>query len=189
MMVLTVQRYSEIVKAYSNIGYVPEFSKSPYAYLSPRFTKGYMTVLDELAKKTNERYIEGIDTCIWGWVNNPFLGFYPNNSGKSKSERLYAVFCNIDERNLVMTDYDKFCNYVQGYSESKDFFVKDFKYGDCVQCSFWKLKYSDISLVVDLDMLKSNNFIQEIYNGRMNDVSYMFKPSYRKFIRTTVGVC
>ena len=181
MMVLTVQKYKFLQEIYRG-GYIPNISKSPYAYLTPRYTKGYSTILSELSKKTGRYYIEGIDSCRWGWVRNPFLGFYNFNRGKKLEDRLYAVFCNINEEDLVMSDYDKFMQYIDGDVSKPDFMLDDFVKGECIQCSFWNLSCKDIFLIVDLDNVKTGNFISDMYDERINDKSFIFNNKYQRFL-------
>lgn len=186
MMVLTIQRYKHIQKMYRN-SYIPDFSKSRFAYLSPRYTKCYKTILKQLAEKTDRYYIDGLDTCMWGWVRNAYLDFYnkslfPSNKYLKKQDRYYAVFCDIPEDEMVLTDYDKYCDYLEGNTNSLDFFVKDFSKSECIQCSFWDLSPDKIKLIIDVDNLKSNNFINEIFNERLNDKRFMFSSDYQKML-------
>lgn len=186
MLVLTVQRYKRIQQIYRN-SYVPDFMQSRFATLSPRYTRCYKTILKRLAEKTDREYIDGLDTCMWGWVRNAYLDFYNNpmylsNKYLKKSEKFYAVFCDIPEDEMVLTDYDKYCEYVEGKRNSTDFFVEDFTKSECIQCSFWNLSSDRIKLIIDMDNLKSNNFINEIYNERMNDKSFVFSRDYQKML-------
>lgn len=186
MMVLTVQRYKRIQQMYRN-SYNPDFSKSRFATLSPRYTRCYKTILKRLAEKTDRYYIDGLDTCMWGWVRNAYLDFYtksifPSNKYLSKQDRYYAVFCDIPEEEMVLTDYDKYCNYVEGISNNLDFFVEDFTKSECIQCSFWNLSPDRIRLIIDVDNLKSNNLLNELCNERLNDKSFIFSRDYQKVL-------
>ncbi len=186
MLVLTIQRYKHIQQIYHG-SYVPDFTKSSFANLSPRYTRCYKTVLKRLAEKTDRYYIEGLDSCIWGWVRNPYVDFHKKsislpNKYLRKQDRLYAMFCDVPEDEMVLTDYDKYCNYVEGNSDSMDFFVKDFRQSECIQCSFWGIEPDNIKLIIDIDNLTSGNFINEIYNERLNDTRFVFSDVYRKLL-------
>lgn len=182
MLVLTVQKFKHLRKMYNNM-YKPNITKSDYAYLSPRYTKAYKTVLDRLADKTDFDYVDGLDSCIWGWVKNPYLDFYKNlNMLYDKNDKLYAVFCEIDERDMVLSDYDKFTNYTEGISDDTNFIIESFSESKCIQCSFWNLSPKNIKLVIDLDRLNSNNFIREMWCERLNDKSYLLSKDFSRVI-------
>lgn len=181
MMVLTVQRFKFLQQIYRG-EYVPNISKSPYAYLSPRYTRGYDIVLSELSRKTGRYYMSGVDSCMWGWVRNPYIDFYTFNRGKSPEDKLYAVFCNVREEDMVMSDYDRFMDYVNGDVNRPDFILDDFVKGECIQCSFWNLSSKNITLIVDLDNIKTGNFVSDMYDERMNDRRFIFNDKYQKFL-------
>lgn len=183
MLVLTVQKYSILQQVYSKHGYFPNFEKSECAFLSPKYTKGYQEILKSLSDKTCKDYVKGVDSCMWGWVKEPFLGFYPSNVGKSQKDRLYAVFCNIPEEDMVLSDYDKFCDYIEGYSNRKDFVIDNIKDAECVQCSFWRLQPENIQIVMDIDNLKSSTLLYEMSDApreRVRDVSFIFDYRFQQ---------
>lgn len=152
MLVLTVQTRDVVERILSGEKYTPDFSKSTYAYLSPRFTKAYNKTLKELSRKTKKYYTMGVDSCIWGWVGKPFLDFYAIESG-SKNSGKYAVFCEIDEKDLVFSDYDKYSDYIEGYTDSLDFMVSEVSNDACIQCAFWSLSKRNIVSIVELNSI------------------------------------
>ena len=135
MLVLTVQSYRNIQKIY-NESYIPDLRKSRYAYLSTRYLRGYMYNIESLSKKTGISYRYGLDSCMWGWVKNPYLPFYYNSGNIPFKDRMYAVFFEIDESESVLSDYDKYCRYVENES-NENFFIDSVDQADCVQCCFW----------------------------------------------------
>ena len=178
MNILTVQRYKDIQRIYSSEGYKPDFAKSSYAYASRRYTRAYLEVLNKLSKKTGKDYLPGLDSCIWGWSNNPFLGFYESNKGKRLEDRRYAMFCSIPESDMVYSDYDKYCDFIEENTNDKNFFVDSPTGAECVQCCFWSLRPENINVIVDLDNIKSNNLWLELTGERARDQSFLFDQRY-----------
>lgn len=177
MMILTVQDYSVIEGIIDNT-YMPNFMKSSYACLSIRFTKAYLKILTELSKKTGRSYQYGVDTCMWGWANSPYLPLHKRNGFlKGIKKRKYAVFVEVPDEELVLSEYSCFCGYVQGDFQSDDFLVKDeiSWIMDYIQCSFWNINPRNIKLIVDLDKIESGYSVEDLYElNKLNDVSYLF---------------
>lgn len=175
MMVLTVQDYSVVKEILSGI-YTPNFLKSSYACSSGRFSRAYLRVLTELSKKTGRDFQYGVDTCMWGWVNYPYLPLHKKNGFRRYSKRKYAIFVEIPENQMVFSDYDSYCNYVEG-SCSVNFMLDEFfqQFFDYVQCSFWNINPLCIKSIVDLDNLEKGYSVEELYErNKLNDVSYLF---------------
>lgn len=178
MLVLTVQKYSVLRQVYSKEGYTPSFWKSTNAFLSPLYTKGYKIVLEELFWKTNAAFNFGEDSCIWGWVSNPFLGYYNNRVFDGQDDALYAVIVDVSEDDMVFTDYDKYVEYIEGESGDEGFFIDDaHAFGSkCVQCSFLNITPSNIEGIAGLDCLVGcsddmSSVAQRVYK---EDISYTF---------------
>lgn len=176
MMVLSVQEYP-VVKGILDRSYSPNFIESSYACSSIRFTKAYFKILLELSKKTGREFRYGFDSCMWGWVNVPFLPLHRKNGFKGYSKRKYAIFVEVPEQELVFSEYNLFCDYVNEQKDYDGFILDNFFYQffDHVQCSFWNIDPARIHLIVDIDCLEKGYSVEELYEGnKLNDVSYLF---------------
>lgn len=172
MLVLTVQSYRNIQKIY-NESYIPDLRKSRYAYLSTRYLRGYMYNIESLSKKTGIGYRYGLDSCMWGWVKNPYLPFYYNSGNIPFKDRMYAVFFELNESESVLSDYDKYCRYVENES-NENFFIDSVDQADCVQCCFWGINPKNIKLIVELDKLRGTNISEMLNCNKLNDSKFLF---------------
>ena len=150
MLVLTIQKKEVIDKIYKG-SYRVNMWKSEYAFASPRFTKGYNIIKSNLVRKTGSFMLTS-DSCYWGWVCNPFYSFFDL---KRMYNEYYAVFVDIPEEELVLSDYDKYTSFVLEESDSEDFMVEEVLPGDtrCIQCSFKELNPEDIVFISDISIL------------------------------------
>lgn len=163
MLVLTVQRNERIKQMFTE-GYTPDFSKSRYAFLSPNHTRGYAEVLKELSKKTDKDFRYGVDSCFWGWVKNPYYDFYPSNEGKSEEDTLFAIVLDVPDEELVLSDYDKFCNFIERGGD-RNFIIDRVEGADCIQCSFWNIDTSRVQAIINLDMLRKTKMSDILLSG------------------------
>lgn len=182
MLVLTVQNYSVLSQVYSREGYTPSFWKSTNAFLSPRYTNGYKKVIERLSTKKGQAFNFGDTSCIWSWVQNPFIGYYKGmryfDDGVS-----YAVIADVPVEDMVFTDYDRYADYAECESDDCDFFldVEDFE-DRCVQGSFFRLTSKMIEGVASLDCILdcSDDMSDVITTVYQNDISYVFSESLKK---------
>lgn len=175
MMVLTVQDYP-VVKKILEGSYYPQFMLSSYACSSTRFTKAYAKVLLELSHKTEENFSYGLDSCMWGWCNYPYMPLHKSNGLKGYAKRKYGIFCEVPESTAIFSNYDAFCGYIEGYFDNPSrFLLKRNDYDRYVQCSFWRVNPNSIQLIVDLDNLQRNMTVEELYEtNKLRDVRYLF---------------
>lgn len=159
MLVLTIQR-KEILEKILNKTYHVNLWQSPFAYQSIRFTEGYNIILNKLQDKAGVPLLEG-ESCFWGWVKNPYIDFFAYDKDK-----YVALFVDIPKSQLVLSDYDKYTDYVLENSYDNDFILDSSKpLPECVQCSFLHLKPENIKLTVPLDMLnKDSKSVTEMYH-------------------------
>lgn len=174
MLVLTVQRYERIKQMYSKEGYTPDFTKSRYAFLSPNHTRGYGKILKELSRKTGKAFRYGVDSCMWGWVKSPYLKFFPTNEGKSEDDTLYALVVEVPDEELVLSDYDKFCDYIDGGVHT-EFIINDIRDADCVQCSFWNIDTSKVQAIINLDMLRGTKMSDILLSANNSSNRELFR--------------
>lgn len=151
MLVLTAQKYS-VIEDIFNDSYVPDVWMSNSMFLSPRHTQGYKKHIEQLEAKTGMP----CGGMYWCWVDNPYFSFYEKNYLKPLKERMLACFVRVDEKDLVISDYDDYCNFLDG-RKVNDFFVdvSDIGTGRCLQGVFNRLDKHSIASIVDLDFLAS----------------------------------
>lgn len=190
MLLLTVQKYKRISELYTG-SYQPDFLKSRFSCLSPLHTRAYYKILDNLSKKTNRYYTRGKDSCFWGWLGyNPYLSFFQQPVKDAKDNRYYGVFVNVPENAVVVSDYDKFTAYINGYSKDEDYlceYTEDKQH--CYQGSFWGINKRDIAYIVDLSELvkmqkKGVNSVEDLYLHSLvhnKDESHRFDISIDSF--------
>lgn len=169
MRVYTVQSADTVSKLYT-LSYEPFMSKSNYGFMSIRSMMGYKKMLDELSLKTKRSYIYGIDNVMWGWVSNPYPLLFTNVDKKGK-DRLFVVVADIPEDEMVLSDYDKYCEFLNG-EKKVDFFDLE---SDCIQCCFWGIKPEQIEMVLDLGHISDMN--TPLNNLWVYDKSYIWNGS------------
>ena len=155
MLVLTIQKRS-IAQKMMHGDYKANFWKSEYGCLSPRFTRGYATIKNELEEKIGVTLSES-ETPIWAWVGVPYIDFH---KGVNEDD-LVAMFLDIPSSEMVFSDYDKYCSYVEGETNSLDFMLNESevlgktKEGNCVQACINRVKPEQILLAVDYTNINS----------------------------------
>lgn len=153
LLVLTFQK-SSVAKSISEGIYHVELNKSPFAFSSLRFTMGYKRVLKALKEKINILPDEG---CIWGWVSSPSAEMVKNYLRKG----YVAMYIDVNPEKCVLSDYEKFTDYVVGDTQDNDFIKEDIKDNKhCVQCSFTVDSILGIRAVCDTDFIILYNSIQ-----------------------------
>lgn len=155
MFLMTVQN-EKVVKEIMKSKYKPCFWESKFAFQSERFLSAYNLIIEELHKKLKKQKGKTkYDSCMWGWVNKPFIDFHLKHLGKKSNKKLYAIFCNIPEKKMVFSDFDKYSDYLDGKTVDS-FMVENFESGDtrCLQCSFEYLLPENISTIIDVEDLK-----------------------------------
>lgn len=176
MLVLTVQEYPVLEAVYQGT-YKPNFMLSSFACSSAGFSKAYLKVLSELSKKTGRSFQYGLDSCMWGWVRYPYLPLHRKNGFRRYNKRKYAVFVDIPEKDMVLTDYEEFCMYINRDAEEKDILLgnREHLLSVYTQCSFWDLDPRDIKLIVDIDELQPHKSVEELYElNKLRDSRYLF---------------
>ena len=152
MLVLSAQKYSTI-KSIFNDSYIPNLWMSDNMFLSPKYTQGYSQHIKMLEKKCGVQRTVA-NGMYWCWVDNPYFSFYEKNWSKSLNDRLFACFIEIDEKDLVISDYDEYCDFING-EFSGNFFksVDNIGMGECLQGVFCNLDKHAIKSIVDMDYL------------------------------------
>lgn len=156
MLVLTVQKKAYAKDILQGV-YQPDLWKSDFALLSTRFMRCYQRVLKRLDKKLSYS-LSATDSCYWGWVTTPFYGMYGLREG------YVAIFTEIEDSSIVLSDYDKYTDYVHGATNKMNFFVSGIegKQNKCIQASFRGI--GKIKLVVELDKIKDmKGNVQDVY--------------------------
>lgn len=172
MLVVSMQKYS-IVQEILEGRYNPSFLESPYACMSAGYTECYRRVLDALSDRTGWEYLYGVESCMWGWVGVPYLPLHGKNWFRRQSNKVYAIFAEIDEKAMVFSDYAKYCASAEGRGTGD--FILDRPQGGVVQCSFWRIHPVDVLRVVDCDRLVRGLNVQELYERtKLDDAGYMF---------------
>lgn len=166
MLILTVQKYKHIQMVYSS-GYTPDLRQSEYVFLSPRYTKAYEVMAEELLKKDSTGYPLSF---FWGWAKNPYLDFYRYKDRKD----LVGVFVEVSKKKLVLSDYDKYCAYLEEESNILDLSNLN---GDCLQAIFRDLTPVNIKSVVSL------NSLYWYYLQGYTDIRSLYSVSKSKDIR------
>lgn len=138
MLVATVQCLSSLIDK----NYKPSVLKSRFAFTDKEYLEGYRVMLERLTEFTNRPYILGVSSCYWVWVDNPFFSFpgYGN-------EKCYVCIVDVPLESLVMSDYDKWSNFVnKGTVELKNCFTtqEDLGKGKCIQGVMWDLNWDKV---------------------------------------------
>lgn len=148
MLVLTIQDKS-VLQMIGDGKYKADFWKCKFSCLSPKFTKGYMVLKSELLRATGKT----CDSPIFAWGGTPFIDSIKGSGDKK------ALFLEVPENELIFSDYDKFCDFVYGTTETVDFILpkkkakEKIKRGYCVQVCMpyikpeWVLSSVDFSLI------------------------------------------
>lgn len=148
MLVLTIQD-KLVLQMIESGKYKADFWKSKFSCLSPKFTKGYMFLRSELLRATGK----SCDTPIFAWGGTPFIDLVKGSEDKK------ALFLEVPESELIFSDYDRFCDFVYGTTETVDFILpkkkakEKIKRGYCIQVCMpyikpeWVLSSVDFSLI------------------------------------------
>lgn len=159
MLVLTIQDKS-VLREVEVGSYKCDFWKSEFCCLSPTFTKGYMKLASDLTEKTGKV----CEVPVFGWIGVPFLDLMKGKSNKK------ALFLDVPSEYLNFSDYDRFCDYAHGSSESSDFILSEeeatryVNEGRCVQVCLPYIKKEWLLTSVDLSLLEGcKGTIEECY--------------------------
>lgn len=166
MLILTIQERS-VVDAIKKGTYKPNFWKSKFSCMSVEFTKGYAKILSRLKEKTGA-YLSDSDSCLWGWAKAPYIRFH--TATPDWKENSVAVFAEVPDSEVVLSDFDVFSEYVLGESDREDYILDNFPDDEnmCVQCSFLNIKPENILLEVDMSRLIGNGCrtsVESLYIG------------------------
>lgn len=169
MIILSIQR-KEIADIMRSGNYRASLWESSYAFLSPRFTEGYNIINNAVRKRSGKIYSED-ESCIWGWVLNPFIDFFTFNGYLNPNEYV-ALFIEVPDNEVVISDYDLFNSFVQGDISGEDFIISDLSgvpKDSCLQCSFAGVSPNSIKLEVPLTWVEGmTGDIESIYSKVSN---------------------
>lgn len=163
MLAVTVQRYDHLVDR----EYRPSFLRSHFVSETGEFLENYHVMLDKLSQQTDQKYIFGVDSCYWLWVDNPFFDFHSWRAGN-----YYVCILNIPDSAVVLSDYDKWtnCNNV-GSTNIINCFVDSSAIGkgNCIQGVTWNLDWFSVLCICPLRRVVDIKFstIQDLLNQSM----------------------
>lgn len=131
MLVASVQDTKRIVGIAKGT-YKPLMLKSNYLKYGGNFYRGYRYMINELSKKTGKVCINGYTSPYWVWVMNPFFKFFDSNSVKDKC----VIIFDVDMKDLVMSDFDKWNACLDGDLELSECIIKDSDFSNYPVTSF-----------------------------------------------------
>lgn len=178
MLVLSIQRDDVIRKIYRR-EYKPQLLRSRYAMLNSGFSTAYMYIYLTL---TDFKGIKesGYSGFYWGWLQNPYFKMHTFDYVMSKC-RMVGVFLDVPDDCVVVSDYDRYMEYVEGTVEDfPEVDMKDVSRNACLQVSFLDFNPSSVRCVVPFSrLLKSKEkTIKGIYEEvRLDDESFIYRPS------------
>lgn len=171
MLVMSVQKEKRLDSIISGT-YKPNLYKSRYGCMSIRFTKGYNKIKRVLSKKTGI-VMDSSSSTYWGWAKCPYVKFHRNVN--VTPEELVVLFMEIPESQCVLSDYDKYCDYVNEESNNMDFILEDLNGDDaqCVQVNFLSIKKENILLTIPYTSIakysEKGYTISELYEKAINE--------------------
>lgn len=171
MLIMSVQKEKRLDSIISGT-YKPNLYKSRYGCMSIRYTKGYNKIKRLLSKKLGI-VTETSTSTYWGWAKCPYIKFHCNVN--VAPEELVVLFLEIPESQCVLSDYDKYCDYVNEDSNSMDFILENIndKNALCVQANFLSIKKENILLTIPYESIakyqEKGYTISELYEKAINE--------------------
>ena len=156
MLVATVQRYNHLVDSC----YSPNILKNRFARMNKKCMKGYFEMFDMLSSEGGTK-IRGVDSGYWCWVDNPYLALHVQYDSEEYAKRLFLCVYDVPEDKIVVSDYDKWCLYMDNKVDCLGSCIcstKDIGTGRCLQGVCWDLDLESAICVCPLSAVAGYQF-------------------------------